>query len=161
MNKQDKPVMEEKEAEKEAIELYATASSETKKWLEKYFDKKVLSQDICDRVIDYPSACEEIKVKPGERIPFPSPKNDYEKAMNLHGVRLTIAEALQQGKTGWWEPVFRKTSSGFGFSDSRAARGTTTTVAGLRLSFDSEKKSDYFGKLDIHDEYLNSPNKLK
>ncbi len=140
-------------SESEAIRLYPTASKELKLMLEKAFGKEALCYKITDKVKIVADAYKVKGIDRKDIIPFPTPKNNFQEAQNAIADIWIIAEVLCEGweadydnsKQTKWFPVYKKETSGFGFSRSIAYYDYTDTFSGSRLCFPTEELSDYFG----------------
>lgn len=131
----------------------------TKEQVEKI---KKASLKITDRLKTWEDACEIAGIDPIKSLPYQSPKNDFEEAINATAQLFIIIDLLCEGwKPNWensnqykWYPYFKYTDSGFGFSDSAYWSGGTSV--GSRLVLPTSELASYAGTqfIEIYKKFL-------
>lgn len=148
--------MKKQEAIKELSEL-EQRTVELKKIIEEQ------ESDITDKIKSYEDACKLQDIDPSQDLPYMTPKNSKQIALNAAAKLMTITMALNEG----WRPDWNNSDqykywpwfnmkSGFGFSFTDYVFWGTGTHVGSRLCFKSEELSDYAGRQfkNIYEEWL-------
>jgi len=139
--------------EKNALELYKTASAEFKQTLEDAFGKEFFTGKITDRIKTYEDACAELGIDPIDvevmkSAGFTDDEITYRKIK-------TITEALNEGKMPnlndpnqkKWIPYFNTVSpSGFAFCGTTYHYTAPRAGNASHLCFHSEELAVYAGK---------------
>ena len=149
-------------SEENAMKHYPSAQPDMKAALEDTFGKKFFSTKIIDRVQSFEDACREKGCDPLTVLPYRSPSNDFEKALNALAKIWIIIEVINEG----WKAELSNTSQskyypwfeqkpGFGLSYSVCACWYTTTCCGVRFALATAEKAVYVGKqfIDIYQEF--------
>lgn len=140
----------------EIVELYNSASPESKKKLEDKFGKDFFSSGWMEL---WNKFCKENNIN--IELPYPSPKDEDEESDNAFKM---LKKIISVKNRGWkpakgekrWVPIFEETSSGFAFSYSGCGLWRTCTLVGSRLSYKEEKVCNNTVKeyLPIYNKYL-------
>ena len=145
--------------EKNARELYKTASPEFKQTLIDTFGADYFSENPIETIKTFEDACETCGVLDTLIVSVTDTKDEgaYKKLK-------IIARALNQdwkanfndGSQQKWYPWFVFNGSGFGFSGTDYAYSLTYAGVGSRLCFKSKELAEYAGKqfLSIYNDYL-------
>lgn len=130
--------------EKDAKELYPTASDVWKRSLENTFGKSFFLQKITDRVKTFADACEVLDIDPDDVIHSADGADDQ-----AYKQLKVIARALNEG----WEPNYNDTNQRKwypwfylnepGFRLDGCDYGSSNTTVGARLVFKSEELARY------------------
>jgi hypothetical protein len=142
-----------------AITIYDEQDAAGKELLEKMwpniFATKAAEEpkNITERVKTYEDACFVLNINPAAQIPYSSPGNKFELAMNAFARLNFIVSALNEGWEPNWSnsseykyyPWFKANESGFGFSYTYYAGWDTYTGVGSRLCFKSSDLAMYAG----------------
>ena len=151
-----------------AQEAYEATNADGKQLLEKIFPGVFKPVLITDRVKTWADACEIKGIDPVKSLPFPSPADDIQEALNGTYQMFIICEVLCQG---WkpdfsnsnqykYTPYFKWNTSGFGFSDTNYVSWDTISTVGSRLVYPSSDLAIYAGTqfIDIYNKFLTKPN---
>lgn len=141
-----------------ALEAYEEAGPKIKVVLEKLFGKKVFAKSIMDVIKSWEDVCELNDTDPVKCLPFPSPSDKHQEAVNGFFKMTIIADALNEGWVPDWDnsneykysPWFKHSGGGFSYFDCDF--GLATSYVGARLVFKSSALAEYAGKqfLDIY-----------
>jgi hypothetical protein len=139
--------------DKQAWEIYPSASKEIKSILEVNFGKNFFSQKITDRV----KTVEDLLAIAGKKIEEITSPSDSSDEVAYKLLKLLV-EVLNEGWTpDWdngnqykWYPYFDMRGAGFGFSHTHCAYWHTRTSVGSRLCFKSDELAKYAGTQFSH-----------
>ncbi len=150
-------------SEETARKVYSTATPEMQAVLEDTFTKPFFSQKITDRVKSFEDACQVKGISPADVLPFSSPKDATQKALNATAKIWLIIEVINEG----WVPDLSNTDQykyypwfeqkpGFGLSFDGYAFWYSGTCSGVRLCLENKEKAVYVGKqfIDIYQEFM-------
>jgi hypothetical protein len=129
-----------------ALEAYDEASSKVKVVLEKLFGKNIM-----EVVKSWEDVCELNDTDPVKCLPFPSPSDKHQEAVNGFFKMTIIADALNEGWVPDWEnsneykycPWFKHSGGGFSFDICGCANAYS--FVGARLVFKSRQLAEYAG----------------
>jgi len=104
------------------------------------------------------------KKNPKTALPYAKPKNDFQEALNAVATLWIIAQAIRgtweadydNSNQKKWYPWFRKTASGFVFSNAFCDWSFSYSATGSRLCFENSEDAEYFGKkfIKLHNKVL-------
>jgi len=148
---------------KNALTAYKNADKPGKKLLSDLLGTEVLSEKTTDRIKTFEDACEELAVEPAKVIPFSSPADDHQEALNAVAKIFIIAKALN----GDWKADFSNKDQykyypwfrfipGSGLSYRGCDCWATHSPCGVRLCYKDAETAEYTGKqfLDIYKKFL-------
>lgn len=123
--------------------------------------------NILDHLKSWSDACGLKGIDPVDSMPFESPKNDLEEAVNANYQMYIITELLCQGWQADYNdrdqykyyPWFKWSGSGFGFSHTYCVHWLANTLVGSRLVFPTSELAEYAGTqfIDIYNKFLTKP----
>jgi hypothetical protein len=150
-----------------ARKLFKTAAPEFKTMLVDTFGESFFSEKITDRIKTYIDVCLELKIDASYSLPFPTPENDEEKAVNAFVMLRNIAKVLNEGWTPDWDnssqakyyPWFDMRSSagsGSGLSFDVYADDSSGSRVGSRLCFKTRELAEYAAKqfVEVYRDYM-------
>ena len=146
-----------KEAKAKALAAYEKASASERALLESIFGAEYfVVKSIFERVTTWEDAAAIYGVDP-TKLPFPTPYNDLERAVNSFWQASIITDVINEG----WVPNYEDKNErkyeivfeykpGFGFSLSCTLDLYSHTCVGARLVFQTPEKAKYVAERFIH-----------
>jgi nitrite reductase/ring-hydroxylating ferredoxin subunit len=133
---------------------FKNADTNGKKLLSDLFGENLLPLKITDRIKTWEDVCKHMQCDPVDSLPFESPDNEEEEAINAYFKIRSIVYVLNEGWFPDWDntsqykyyPWFymdSKAGSGFGLSFGGCAYGGSDSNVGSRLCFKSEELAKY------------------
>ncbi|MGN6601213.1 MAG: hypothetical protein ACTHK8_02115 [Ginsengibacter sp.] len=141
---------------KKARKLYPTASNEFKEMLHDSFGKEFFFTSPIDRIKTWEDACEDQGLDPYQALPYKSPKDEHEEAVNGFAQMCIIAKSLNGDWKGdlsdedqpKYYPWFERSGSALsygGYVDWYA-----DSNCGVRLSYRDRETAEYAGRQFLH-----------
>lgn len=135
--------------------MYENSDALGKKNLESIFGSDLFAPYTTELLEFVKTACKNQGLDFETDIPYKTPVNGHQKALNAMAMMLIGAKEIRGDWEPDWDnssqakyfPYYNMTSSGLGFSDTGYVCWVTFTSVGSRLCFPTKQQSDKFGKM--------------